>query len=151
MQAMDWRVILPWTGLQPENGSPSKPVLHVHTGWWLWTVHCALKPQEPAQGSRHLLRTHARCVGQSWWIRHSGRQFGGAPNIPVRHEQTGRSSTTRQSALAPQGDGTHGFAGGAGLGSTEKSWSQVTDLQNIQLKEEQKWNRKTCRNVHRYY
>jgi len=46
----------------------------------------------------------------------------------VRHEQTGRSSTTRQSELAPQGDGTHGFVGGAGLGSMEKSLSQVTDL-----------------------
>ena len=52
---------------------------------------------------------------------HSGRQFGGAPNIPVRQEHTGLPSTTLQSELAPHGDGTHGFVGGAGVG-TVTSW-----------------------------
>jgi hypothetical protein len=56
--------------------------------------------------------------------------LGGAPNIPVRQEQTGRPSTTRHSELAPQGDGTHGFVGGAGLGSKEKSQIQIKDLDN---------------------
>lgn len=39
---------------------------------------------------------------------HSGRQFGGAPYIPGRQEQTARSSTTLHSAFAPHGDGTQG-------------------------------------------
>lgn len=42
---------------------------------------------------------------------HSGRQFGGAPSIPCKQEHTGLLSITLHSALAPQGDGTHGLVG----------------------------------------
>lgn len=107
--------IVPGVGLQPENGSPWKPLLQAQTGWWLTTMHCALKPQDPAQGSRHLFCTQASLVGQSAWMIHSGRQLGGAPSIPTRHEHTGRLSTTRHSALEPHGDGMHGLIGFRGI------------------------------------
>lgn len=121
---------LPGVGLQPENGSPWKPGRQAHTGWWLTTVHCALNPQEPAHGSRHLLCTHASLVGQSAWMMHSGRQLGGAPSMPDRQEQTGRLSTTRHSALEPHGDGTHGFIGLIGVLGAEEIIHQYKVHQN---------------------
>lgn len=66
------------------------------------------------QGSLHLFATQANVRGQSWSIRHSGRQFGGAPNIPTKQEHTARLSTALHSAFAPHGDGIHGVVGGAG-------------------------------------
>lgn len=48
---------------------------------------------------------------------HSGRQFGGAPNMPGKQEHTALSSTERHSAFGPQGDGMQGVAGGCNLGS----------------------------------
>lgn len=76
-------------------------------------------PQDPGHGSLHLLPTHAKCDGQSWLMTHSGRQLGGAPNIPGRQEQTARSSTERHSAFGPQGDGMQGVIGGFSFGSAE--------------------------------
>jgi len=131
--------ILPWTGLHPENGSPSYPGRQEHTGWWLCTEHWALKPQEPTHGSRHLERTHARWFGQSWWMRHSGRQLGGAPNMPEVHEHTARESTTRHSELGPQGDGIHGLMGaGGGLFSSTRTKNRL--VYNIMFKS-LKWER----------
>lgn len=40
---------------------------------------------------------------------HSGRQFGGAPIIPVEHEHASCPWISRQIELGPQGDGVHGF------------------------------------------
>lgn len=52
---------------------------------------------------------------------HSGRQYGGAPSIPVKQEQTGLKSTTLHSAFGPHGEGTHGLIGGLiGLISKKK-------------------------------
>lgn len=45
---------------------------------------------------------------------HSGRQFGGAPSIPVTHEQIARSPWTRHTELGPHGEGTQGFTGTGG-------------------------------------
>lgn len=45
---------------------------------------------------------------------HSGLQFGGKPNIPMRQEHTGLESISRQSAFGPQGDGMHGFLRSSG-------------------------------------
>lgn len=56
----------------------------------------------------------ARLDGQSALITHSGRQFGGAPNIPSTQLQTARSSSTRHTELAPHGDGTQGLTGTSG-------------------------------------
>lgn len=65
-------------------------------------------------GSLHLFPTQDNFNGQSWLIKHSGRQFGGAPYIPVRQEQTALFSRTLQSAFDPHGDGIHGETGGDG-------------------------------------
>jgi protein subunit release factor B len=62
-------------------------------------------------GSLHFLLTHARTEGQSSCMRHSGLQLGGAPNMPLSQEQTGRLSMIRHSALAPHGEGKQGFVG----------------------------------------
>jgi len=61
----------------------------------------------------------ARFDGQSWLITHSGRQFGGAPNIPGAQEHSARLFTLRQTELEPHGLGRQGSAwrsasGGAG-------------------------------------
>lgn len=49
------------------------------TGEWFTTLHKALKPQEPGQGSLHLSFTHARFAGHSEFSMHSGLQLGGLP------------------------------------------------------------------------
>lgn len=110
---------LPGIVLQPENGSPSKPVKQLQIGRWFTTLHWVLTPQEPTHGSLHLFPTQDNFNGQSWSIKHSGRQFGGAPYIPVRQEQTARFSTTLHSAFGPHGDGIHGETGGDGDFSTK--------------------------------
>lgn len=94
-------------------------------GRWLITLHRAFIPQEPAHGSLHLLPTHDNVRGQSWSIKHSGRQFGGAPNIPGRHEHTARLSETLQSAFDPHGDGIQGDTGGVGNFSEIMKFSMV--------------------------
>lgn len=77
-------------------------------------LHWVLIPQDPVQGSLHLFETQLKVNGQSWSIKHSGRHFGGDPNIPGKHEQTAWSLITLQLAFAPQGDGTQGDTGGVG-------------------------------------
>ena len=66
-------------GTQLVKGSPVKPSEQVHIGTWLRTVQRALNPQEPGHGSRHFSLIHARLLGHSELITHSGRQFGGDP------------------------------------------------------------------------
>ena len=64
------------------------------------------------QGFWHLLLMHAKCDVQSLFKRHSGRQLGGLLKNPGRQEQTGRSLTSRQSELGPQGEGSQTSNGG---------------------------------------
>ena len=52
---------------------------------------------------------HALVDGHSGLIVHSGRQFGGVPMYPVKHEQAGLSPLTAHSAFGPQGEGWQGF------------------------------------------
>lgn len=92
------------------------------------TEHWALMPQEPGQGSTHLLLTHACVDGQSGLMTHSGRQFGGAPTYPGRHEQAGLLPLFWHWALGPQGEGTQGSlscsTGGGGGGATYNKFSK---------------------------
>lgn len=104
-----WKVYSLWCGVQLAYGSPSKPSMQEHIGWWFCVVHRALNPHEPMHGSWHCWEIQARLDGHSWWITHSGRQFGGVPNIPNEHEQTGRPSITWHSEFGPQAPDRHGF------------------------------------------
>ena len=66
-------------GRQLLKGSPVYPGWQVHTGVWLMTLHWALAPHEPGQGSRHLSCMQARLLAHSALMVHSGLQLGGAP------------------------------------------------------------------------
>ena len=59
--------------------------MHLQIGIWFLTMHMALMPHNPGQGSWHFLLLHAMSVGQLALITHSGLQFGGEPIIPGRH------------------------------------------------------------------
>lgn len=63
----------------PEKGSPVYPIMQWHAGEWLTTLHKALKPHEPGQGSLHFSLIHAEFEAHSEFSMHSGRQFGGLP------------------------------------------------------------------------
>lgn len=43
------------------------------------TMQCALRPQDPGQGSMHFSRMHALLLIHSGFMVHSGLQLGGAP------------------------------------------------------------------------
>lgn len=60
-------------------GSPVNPCKQLHAGIWLKTLHSALFPHDPGQGSLHFCLIQALSVEQSEWILHSARQFGGLP------------------------------------------------------------------------
>jgi hypothetical protein len=60
---------------------------HWQDGRLLTVLHSALIPQALIQGSRHFSRMHARLLGQSRSLVHSGRQLGGLPVYPVWQEQ----------------------------------------------------------------
>lgn len=62
---------------------------HIHLEVWLTTRHSAYSPQELGQGSVHLLLMQAKWVAHSLLLIHSGRQFGGVPINPTKHEQAG--------------------------------------------------------------
>ena len=53
----DW--FLPTTGIARHsiNAFPSKPEMQEQTGEWFTTLHSALRPQVPGQGSTHLSLT----------------------------------------------------------------------------------------------
>lgn len=73
------------------------------------TEHRARDPQDPGQGSLHFCLMQARLLGHSEFTTHSGLQFGGLPENPVKHEQEGASPISWQIEFGPQGDGTQGF------------------------------------------
>lgn len=78
-------------------------------GIWFGTLHIALTPHVPGQGSTHLLRMQALSLAQSEFNTHSGRQptYGSPKNsgkqvhVPFEH-----------SALKPHGDGLQGSSFG---------------------------------------
>lgn len=56
------------------NAFPLYPGGQVQVGMWLKTLHLALMPQVPGQGSTHLFSEQAIFRGQSEFSTHSGRQ-----------------------------------------------------------------------------
>lgn len=68
-----------------------------------------LSPQEPGQGSRHLLLMHANWLLHSALIVHSGLQFGGEPMKLAKHVHDGDLLIAWHKAFGPQGDGRHGL------------------------------------------
>lgn len=67
------------TGWHRTNGSPVNRTGQLHIGLWFTTLHLALMPQVPAQGSRHFWFEQASLWRQSEFTVHSGRQVGGLP------------------------------------------------------------------------
>lgn len=100
--------ILIGVGVHRMNGSPVNPGKQLHMGLWLTTVHSVLTPQVPAQGSTHLLFTHAWLGRHSGWTTHSGRHDGGVPMNPGRQLQDLLPFISRQMALGPHGSPAHG-------------------------------------------
>ena len=98
---------------------PTYPWRQEHLGWCRKTWHMAFKPQDPGQGSAHLLLMQARWDGHSLLTRHSGRQFGGGPRRSGKQVQLAvRSGVTVHLEFGPQGEGLHGSFGlGCGTGS----------------------------------
>lgn len=94
-----------------------KPGRQLHMGLWLTTRHWALAPHEPGQGSAQVSLIQARVRGHSALSRHSGRQEGGLPTAPGRHEHTTVPRTSLHTPQGPHGLGAQGgglAAGGAG-------------------------------------
>lgn len=60
---------------------------------------------------------HAKLLGHSLLLIHSGLQFGGAPVNSGKQEQDGESPITLHCELGPQGDGWQGFAGATTISS----------------------------------
>jgi len=89
-------------------------------GVWLTTWHSALGAHTPGQGSLHFSLIQAKWLGHSLFVIHSGRQFGGAPMYPGKHEHEGESPTVRQIAFGPQGEGWHGLTRSTGTSCAEK-------------------------------
>lgn len=56
---------------------------------WFKTWQSALEPHEPGHGSLHFSLIHATLLGQSEFIVHSGRQFGGEPTYDGKHVHEG--------------------------------------------------------------
>lgn len=64
----------------------------------------------------------AKWLGQSEFNTHSGRQLGGLPTKPVRHEQEGvPSAETRHWELGPQGFGWQGSFGASCKGGSRSA------------------------------
>lgn len=62
----------------------------------------------------------AKWFAHSLLLTHSGLQNGGEPKKSGKQEQEGEPLISLQTALGPQGDGMHGFTGGAGGSSKTK-------------------------------
>lgn len=72
VKVTNWLVLLGCGRWQEVNGFPVYPGRQAQVGAWLGTVHSALMPQVPGQGSLHLLLTQALFLGQSEFVTHSG-------------------------------------------------------------------------------
>lgn len=119
-QLKDWRIwwlmikristeiFLRGAGKHLTNGSPVYPILQMHIGLWLITLHCVLIPHEFTQGDLHLLSMHASSLEHSLFTTHSGRQFGGVPMKFAKQVHTACSFTVRHWLFDPHGDGLQG-------------------------------------------
>lgn len=77
------------------NGSPVKPDKQLHIGLWLITLHVALIPQVPGQGSAHFCFMQAWLRGHSELLTHSGLHPGGLPIKSGKQEHTACSLNSR--------------------------------------------------------
>lgn len=79
-------------------------------------LHSAFTPQAPGQGSLHLLLEQALLRSQSEFETHSGlHPVYGSPKYSGRQAQEPTPFRSLHNALAPHGDGWHGFGGGSGV------------------------------------
>jgi len=103
------------------DGSPTYPSRQAHLGTWLRTLHTALIPQVPGQGSLHFWLMQALFDGHSLLRTHSGLQERyGSPWKPGRHLQAAARPSSEHSALSPHGLGSHGLTTGSGVGVAER-------------------------------
>lgn len=65
----------------------------------------------PGHGSLHFCWIHAKWLGHSELLIHSGLQFGGVPIYSWRHEQDGLPLMSLHWEYGPQGDGWQGLLG----------------------------------------
>ena len=106
--------------LHSTKGSPMYPSKQVQVGTWFRTLHCALIPQVPGQGSTHLFRWQALLDGQSELTTHSGRQATyGSPKYSGIHWQAAARLRSLHTALDPHGEGWHGLIT-SGIGGPRK-------------------------------
>lgn len=88
-------------------------------GLWEITLHVAYWPQLSTQGSRHLFWMQASSKGHSEFVMHSGlHPMLASPKVPGRHSQMAKSPSLLQTALEPQGFGTHGSRTASGCTAT---------------------------------
>ena len=79
------------------------------------TLHSALNPHVPGQGSIHLFLEQANVLIQSELTVHSGLQPEyGSPKYSLLQVHAQELPLTEASALAPQGLGLQGSLGGGG-------------------------------------
>ena len=106
--------------LQETKGSPMYPSRQVHVAIWFFTLHWALIPQVPGQGSIHLFLWHALLDGQSELTIHSGlHATQGSPKYSGIHWQAAALFLSEQRALDPQGEGLQGSTGLVTLGGAK--------------------------------
>lgn len=82
----------------------------MQTGVCATTVHKALKPHEPGQGSTHVCPKQALSNGQSAFIKHSGLHLGSNIAPDPKHESQTATCPSYMLHICdgPQGDGTQG-------------------------------------------
>lgn len=114
--------------VQMVNGSPVCPSSQLQIGKWFSTWQRALVPQDPGQGSRHLLLMHARGLLHSELITHSGLQFGGTPIKSGKQEHEGVSPIIWQTELGPHGDGWQD--GGFGVEGSTSTAKYIINVRN---------------------
>ena len=90
------------------KGSPTSGAGQLQMGLWFTTAQRAPSPHVPGHGSTQCMLMHACTCEHSAETTHSGRQPGGAPTYPGRHEHTAWPPWARHALLGPQGDGRHG-------------------------------------------
>lgn len=83
--------------------------MHEQTGLWLITLQFEFWPHGSGQGFEHLNCMHARLVGHSEFVTHSGLHPGGLPVYWGRHEQTAWWLITLHWLFGPHGEGMHGL------------------------------------------
>ena len=72
-------------------------------------ITVSIQTAQTRHGSTHFLLLQALSSGQSWLKRHSGRQLGGEPIMPGRHEQSHLPPTfLRGFEYCPHGFGWQG-------------------------------------------